>query len=128
MGGSYMKIIAVNAGSSSLKFQLLAMPQESVLASGIVERIGQKISVIKIKYNGEKIEEKTPVQDHSIAVELLLKKLVDMNIVESIDDIDGVGHRVVHGGEKFSESVVINDDVIQAIPVHLLKRFPGFTV
>ncbi len=110
-----MKIIAVNAGSSSLKFQLLKMPEEAVLASGIVERIGIANSVIKIKRNGEKIEEEVAVENHRVAVELLLNKLVELDIVESIDDIDGVGHRVVHGGEKFAQSVVITDEVIQAI-------------
>lgn len=110
-----MKIIAVNAGSSSLKFQLLLMPEEKVLASGIVERIGIENSVIKIKLNGKKIEETLPVEDHSVAVKLVLKKLVDLQIVESINDINGVGHRVVHGGEKFAESVTITDEVIKAI-------------
>ncbi len=110
-----MKIIAVNAGSSSLKFQLLEMPEETVLASGIVERIGMEYSVIKIKFNGDKFEERDVVEDHSVAVQLLLDKLVELHIVQSIDEINGVGHRVVHGGEKFAESVVITDDVIQAI-------------
>ncbi len=110
-----MKIIAVNAGSSSLKFQLLTMPQEEVLVSGIVERIGMDYSVIKIKLNGDKIEEKFDCPDHAVAVELLLSKLVDLKIVKSINDINGVGHRVVHGGEKFSDSVVITDEVIKAI-------------
>jgi acetate kinase len=72
-GSNIMKIIAVNAGSSSLKFQLLDMPSENVLVSGIVERIGQEISEIKIKLNGDKLVEKLPIKDHSIAVELLSK-------------------------------------------------------
>jgi acetate kinase len=110
-----MKIIAVNAGSSSLKFQLLQMPEEKVLTSGIVERIGMKKSVIKVKYNGTKDVETIDVPNHTVAVDLLLHKLVALRIVDSIDDIDGVGHRVVHGGEKFAESVVITDEVIQAI-------------
>ena len=110
-----MKIIAVNAGSSSLKFQLLTMPEEEVLVSGVVERIGIPNSLIKIKLNGNKIEEKIDVKDHTFAVNLLLKKLIDLQVVKSINDIDGVGHRVVHGGEKFSESVVITDEVIKAI-------------
>lgn len=110
-----MKIIAVNAGSSSLKFQLLNMPEETELISGVVERIGIPDSLIKIKLNGEKIVEKIDVVDHSVAVELLLKKLIELNVVKSIEDIDGVGHRVVHGGEKFSDSVVITDEVIKAI-------------
>ena len=110
-----MKIIAVNAGSSSLKFQLLTMPEETVLVSGVVERIGIPNSSIKIKLNGDKISETLDVPNHSVAVELLLHKLVELKVVESINDIDGVGHRVVHGGEKFSDSVVITDEVIKAI-------------
>jgi len=110
-----MKIMAVNAGSSSLKFQLLKMPQETELVSGVVERIGQDMSVIKIKLNGDKLVEEFHCPDHAVAVTLLLKKLVDLKIVSTIDEIDGVGHRVVHGGEKFSDSVIIDDEVIQAI-------------
>lgn len=110
-----MKIIAVNAGSSSLKFQLLEMPAENVLISGIVERIGIDNSVLKIKLNGDKIEELVEVKNHSVAVELLLKKLLDLKVVNSLDEIEGVGHRVVHGGEKFSDSVVISDTVIKVI-------------
>jgi len=110
-----MKIMAVNAGSSSLKFQLLNMPSEEELVSGVVERIGQEISDIKIKLNGDKLVEKFSCPDHAVAVDLLLKKLVELKIVSSIDEIDGVGHRVVHGGEKFSDSVIIDDEVIQAI-------------
>ena len=110
-----MKIIAVNAGSSSLKFQLLRMPEEDVLVSGVVDRIGLDYSEIKIKLNGEKLVERFSCPDHSVAVELLLKKLVDLKVVKSINEIDGVGHRVVHGGEKFSDSVVIDDEVIKAI-------------
>jgi acetate kinase len=110
-----MKIIAVNAGSSSLKFQLLTMPEEEVLVSGVVERIGMDYSELKIKLNGEKIVEKFDCPDHSKAVDLLLHKLVELEVVESIEEVDGVGHRVVHGGEKFSDSVVITDEVIKAI-------------
>ena len=110
-----MKIIAVNAGSSSLKFQLLDMPSESVLISGIVERIGQEQSDLKIKLNGDKLVETLPIKDHSIAVELLLKKLIELKVVNKLDEIDGVGHRVVHGGEAFTDSVVITDEVIKAI-------------
>jgi acetate kinase len=91
------------------------MPQEEELVSGVVERIGIPNSVIKIKLNGKKLVEKIDVKDHSVAVDLLLSKLVELKVVESINDIDGVGHRVVHGGEKFSDSVVITDEVIKAI-------------
>ena len=110
-----MRIIAVNAGSSSLKFQLLNMPEEEVIVSGVVERIGMDYSEITIKLNGEKLKERFTCKDHSVAVNLLLKKLIDLHILKSISEIDGVGHRVVHGGEKFSDSVVITDEVIKAI-------------
>ncbi|TVP95940.1 MAG: acetate kinase [Acholeplasmatales bacterium] len=107
--------MAVNAGSSSLKFQLLNMPQEHVVTSGVVERIGLPNGVFTIKMNGEKHTETLEVPDHQVAVELLLRKLVELQIVASVDDIVGVGHRVVHGGEKFSDSVRIDAEVIAAI-------------
>jgi len=110
-----MKIIAVNAGSSSLKFQLLDMPNETLLASGVVERIGLNESIFTIKYNGERDKEITSIPTHSVAVEMLLKKLITLNILSSLDEIEGVGHRVVHGGEKFSDSVVITEEVVKAI-------------
>ncbi len=110
-----MKIMAVNAGSSSLKFQLLEMPSERVVTSGVVERIGLPNAVFTIKVDGEKHSDTLEIPDHTIAVELLLKQLVSLKIVDSYDDIAGVGHRVVHGGEKFSDSVLINDEVIAAI-------------
>ncbi len=110
-----MKIIAVNAGSSSLKFQLLNMPEETVIASGVVERIGMDGGNFKLKYNGDESEEQIDMPDHAVAVEHLLEKLVSLNIVESYEDISGVGHRVVHGGEKFSDSVLIDDEVKKAI-------------
>ncbi len=110
-----MKIMAVNAGSSSLKFQLLDMPEENVVTSGIVERIGMKNAVFTIKVNGEKHSQTHDVSDHAVAAKLVLEKLVDMNIVDDYDDITGVGHRVVHGGESFSDSVVINETVLEAI-------------
>jgi acetate kinase len=110
-----MKIMAVNAGSSSLKFQLLEMPSETVVTSGVVERIGLPNAVFTIKVNGDKISETLKIPDHAVAVNLLLKKLVDLKIVDSYEDIKGVGHRVVHGGEKFSDSVLITDEVVKAI-------------
>lgn len=110
-----MKIMAVNAGSSSLKFQLLEMPSEHVIITGIIERIGMDNSVIKVKANGKKIQELVDVKDHSVGVELVLRKLIELKVISSINEIDGVGHRVVHGGEKFSDSVVITKEVIKAI-------------
>jgi acetate kinase len=110
-----MKIMAVNAGSSSLKFQLLNMPSEVVLVSGVVERIGLQDSIFSMKFEGERFKEITNIPTHKVAVDMLLKRLIDKGIVHSLDEIEGVGHRVVHGGEKFSDSVVITDQVIQAI-------------
>jgi len=110
-----MKIMAVNAGSSSLKFQLLDMPSESVITSGVVERIGLPKAVFTIKVDGEKHSDTLEIPNHSKAVELLLQKLVDLNIVSSFKEINGVGHRVVHGGEKFSDSVLITEEVKHAI-------------
>jgi len=110
-----MIIMAVNAGSSSLKFQLLEMPSEFVIASGVVERIGIKDSIFSIKYGSKKEKETLDIKTHNVAVDMLLKKLVELNIVESLDEIEGIGHRVVHGGEKFTKSVVISKEVLDAI-------------
>ena len=105
------KVIAVNSGSSSLKFQLYDMPSETVLASGQAERIGQNMGVFTIKYNGEKKVTELPLPDHKAAVDMLLKSLTELGIVESLDEIKGAGHRIVQGGAYFSESVVVDDDV-----------------
>ena len=110
-----MKIIAVNAGSSSLKFQLLIMPEETVLVSGVIERIGSKKASIKLKYDEMVVKEELEIKDHAQAVDLLLHKLIHLKILKSLEEINGVGHRVVHGGEKFSDSVVITEDVLKAI-------------
>jgi acetate kinase len=110
-----MKTIAVNAGSSSLKFQLLDMPSETLLCSGVVERIGIQDSIFTIKYSGERSKEITDIPTHTVAVQMLLEKLVQLKIVGSLDEIEGVGHRVVHGGETFTDSVLITDGVIKAI-------------
>ncbi len=110
-----MKIMAVNAGSSSLKFQLLEMPEEKVITSGLVERIGYDNAVFQIKVNGEKVTVEQPILDHSVAVDLLLEGLVKYNIIQSLQEIEGVGHRVVQGGELFSESTVIDDEVVEKI-------------
>ena len=92
------KVISVNSGSSSLKFQLFEMPQETVLTSGQAERIGQEMGQFTIKVNGEKHVSQTPIPDHQKAVDLLLQALVDYKIVDSLDEIKGAGHRVVQGG------------------------------
>ncbi|MFF2878815.1 acetate kinase [Gottfriedia sp. NPDC057991] len=108
-------ILAINAGSSSLKFQLIEMPSEKVLTIGLVERIGLKDSVFVISVNGEKIKEVTDIADHAVAVKMLLEKLIGLGIISSFDEIHGVGHRVVHGGELFTDSALITEEVEQQI-------------
>jgi acetate kinase len=107
-----VKVMAVNAGSSSLKFQLMEMPEEKVITSGIVERIGFEDANFEILVAGEKKKITSPILDHAVAVKLLLKALVDEGIVASLSDIDAVGHRVVHGGEYFDDSIKVDSDVI----------------
>ncbi|MTD42334.1 acetate/propionate family kinase [Erwinia sp. CPCC 100877] len=110
------KTIAINAGSSSLKWQLYQMPNEEVVAKGIVERIGLNDSIFTIKYGDDKkYEEVVDINDHDIAVKMLLDKLIELNILSSYDEITGVGHRVVAGGEDFKDSVVIDDEVLAKI-------------
>ncbi|MGD6855557.1 acetate kinase [Bacillus infantis] len=109
------KIIAINAGSSSLKFQLFEMPSEEVITKGLIERIGLNDAVFSISVNGEKQTEVTEIPDHEVAVKLLLNKLTDLKIIESLDEIEGIGHRVVHGGEEFADSAVITEDVLSKI-------------
>ena len=106
------KIIAINAGSSSLKFQLFDMPSETVITKGLVQRIGLDEAVFNISYNDEKQTDVTDIPDHGVAVKILLNKLIDLGVVKSFDEITGIGHRVVHGGEEFSDSVVITDEVL----------------
>ncbi|MEG0470560.1 MAG: acetate kinase [Longicatena sp.] len=107
------KIISVNAGSSSLKFQLFEMPEETVLTSGIIEKIGFEDAIFTIKVNGEKVKKVLPILDHTKAVSLLLEALVEHKIVNTLDEITGAGHRAVHGGEIFKESVPVTDDVVE---------------
>jgi len=109
------KIMAVNAGSSSIKFQLLEMPQETVIASGVMERIGLAEGIFTLKYDGKKEETHPVLPTHAEGVELLLKTLVEKGIVKSLDEISGVGHRVVQGGEFFKDSSLVDDSVIQKI-------------
>ena len=98
------KIIAVNAGSSSLKFQLFEMDNEEVITSGVIERIGFDDAIFSIKYQDLKNKDILPIKDHQEAVSLLLDTLIKKNIVSSLDEIKGVGHRVVQGGSYFNSS------------------------
>ena len=110
-----MKILSINSGSSSLKFSLFDMKDESIIASGLFERIGIEGSNYCIKYNGEKISQELELNNHTDAVSILLEKLVDLEIIKSLEEIDGIGHRVVHGKDKFSESVLVNDEVMEGL-------------
>ena len=109
------KILSVNAGSSSLKFQLLSMPSERVIVEGIVERIGNADAIYTVKLNGNKERTTLSIKNHSEAVQLVLNDLIKRQIVASLDEIKGVGHRVVHGGEKFKESTIITPEVVKQI-------------
>ncbi|WP_117154701.1 acetate kinase [Paraliobacillus quinghaiensis] len=108
-------VLAINAGSSSLKFQLIEMPNENVLAKGLVERIGINDSVFTIEYGEEKDRTVKDIPDHEEAVKMLLEKLKASGVIKSLNEIDGIGHRVVHGGEKFSDSVLVTEEIIQEI-------------
>ena len=110
-----MKIISINAGSSSLKFSLFDMSNESVIASGNFERIGIDGSFYTIKYKGEKISQDVILDTHTDAVKILFEKLISLGVIKSLDEIDGVGHRIVHGGSKYSTSVLVDDKVISDI-------------
>ena len=110
-----MKILCVNAGSSSLKFQLYEMPEEKVLISGYIEKIGMPDCFWNVKINGEKIRSEKYLKNHTEAVEVLIDELFKNKVVESLDEIKGVGHRVLHGGEKYADSVVITDEVVKDI-------------
>ena len=127
------KIISVNAGSSSLKFQLFEMDDETVITSGVIERIGLEDSIFTIKYNGEKDVTTLPIENHKVAVQLLLDTLIKKEIVKDLDEIKGVGHRVVQGGAYFDQSVILDDDVVAKIdelkslaPLHNPAHLTGY--
>lgn len=109
------KTIAINAGSSSLKWQLYQMPEETVLAAGIIERIGLNDSISTVKYDGKKEVETLDIPNHTVAVKILLEDLLKHNIIENYEEITGIGHRVVAGGEIFKESAIIGEKEIQQI-------------
>lgn len=109
------KIMAINAGSSSLKFQLFSMPDEQVITKGLIERIGKQDAIFTIEFAGQKQKETLPVSDHQQAVDHLLKVLLDHQIIRSLDEISGVGHRVAHGGEAFRDSALIDDAALYEI-------------
>lgn len=112
-----MIVLVVNCGSSSLKYQLVDMKNEEVMAKGLVERIGLEEGILTHKWQGKKKELKQPIPDHNVAVKLVLESLTDKEcgVIASMDEIDAVGHRVVHGGEKFACSTLITDAVMDAL-------------
>lgn len=112
-----MKILVINCGSSSLKYQLFNMDQGEVIAKGLVERIGIEGSRIEQETEKGEYENKTEIKDHNKAVQLVFEALTDKDhgVIGSLDEIGAIGHRVVHGGEKVKESAIIDDDIIEAI-------------
>ena len=116
-----MKILSVNAGSSSLKFQMYEMPEETVLISGVFERIGLDNSFYTIKINGEKIKKDATLSSHEDAVNILIKELLENKVIESLDEIKGVGHRIVHGADKYSKSLVLNEEILDEF-CRVMKR------
>ncbi len=109
------KVLAVNAGSSSLKYQLLEMPEAELLASGQVERIGLENGIFTLKFNGEKFENVLDIPDHHVAVELVLEGLIKHHVLEDLNEIVAAGHRVVHGGEYFDVSVVCDEESVAKV-------------
>ncbi|MDF2542179.1 MAG: ackA [Herbinix sp.] len=113
-----MKVLVINCGSSSLKYQLIDSETEKALAVGICERIGQEVSHLKhTPAGGEKIVIETSMKNHEVAIQMVLDALTDANhgVIKSLDEISAVGHRVVHGGEKFASSTIITEEVVNAI-------------
>ena len=126
-------VMAVNAGSSSIKFKLYEIKNERVILSGIVDRIGHNDAIFKMNFNGEERKAILPVKNHEVGVDLILEKLVEFKIVESIEEIQGVGHRIVQGGKYFQDSAVLNkdtEDKIEALiplaPLHNAAHLIGF--
>ena len=137
-----MKILTINAGSSSMKFSVMEIPENRELINGYFQRIGLDGSFYDLKMNGEKLHRDIVLNDHLDALECIKKEVVDLGIVANLDDIDAVGHRVVHGGEEFKQSVLVDDSVIEKCrklsklaPLHnpanvtcieaAIKAFPG---
>jgi len=127
------KVMAVNAGSSSLKYKLFEMPEEKVLCSGLAERIGHEDGIFKIKFNGEEHKDVLPIMDHSKGVSLVLEALLKYGIVKDLKEINCVGHRVVQGGKYFAKSAYFTKDTEDKItelipldPLHAPAHLVGF--
>ena len=113
-----MKILAVNAGSSSFKFELVELPEKKVLASGLFEKVGIDGSFYTIKHNGEKIKKEVNLPDHAEAVKILMEELINMGIINSLQEIEGVGHHMAHGGTDYTKATLLTEEVLQD-----LRRF-----
>ena len=129
------KTMAINAGSSSLKFQLFEMPAETVIAKGQVERIGMSDAIFTLKFNGEKTELVQEIADHEAAINLLLEQLKAHEVIADLTEITGVGHRIVAGGEWFNKSVIVDDEALDKIerlaayaPLHTASEALGIRV
>ena len=112
------KVLVINCGSSSLKYQLIDMENETVVAKGLCERIGIEGSLLTHKPTGkEKYEEQCEMKDHQVAVEKVIAALMDPEhgVIESADEITAIGHRVLHGGTVSSDSIIVNEDVKRVI-------------
>ncbi|MDD4520478.1 MAG: acetate kinase [Bacilli bacterium] len=127
------KVMAVNAGSSSLKFKLYQMPEEIVICSGIADRIGHDDGIFKISYDSKTKKKVIPLRDHRVAVKLLLDALIDLQIVQSLSEIQAIGHRVVQGGKYFSDSVLFDlataekiESLIPLAPLHNHAHLIGY--
>lgn len=112
-----MKILVINCGSSSVKYQLMNMEDESVMAKGNYERVGMEGSFLTHKVNGEKYNYEKETKTHEEAIRFIMQQLTDAEhgVIASLDEINAIGHRIVHGGEKFTQSVIVTDDVIKGI-------------
>lgn len=127
------KIIAVNAGSSSLKFKIFEMPQETMVCSGIADRIGHENGIFEVKFKGQKYRIMLPLLDHSAAVEVLVKSLLEQKVIDSYDEISAVGHRIVQGGKYYSSSTIMTPEVEKIIesliplaPLHNKPNLLGY--
>ncbi len=110
-----MKVLSVNAGSSSLKFQAYEMPEEKILIKGRFERIGIENSFYTIWIGEEKIKKEIELPNHKVAFKIITEELINYGVVKDLNEIDAIGHRVVHGGDKYSDSVLIDDEVVKTI-------------
>lgn len=130
-----MKILVLNSGSSSIKFQLFEMNEKKSIASGIIEQIGDSNSYSKIEFDGEKIEKFDEIKDHNIGLKIMNQLLIESGVLVSLKELGAVGHRIVHGGMMFHEPVIVNDDVINQIekiislaPLHNPAHLKGIRV